>query len=262
MGAPGACHPGDESPCIDEVTEDAARRDGRSQPQRNHDAFLAVGRAMLASGQLGQHHGLPATIIVSTTLAELDATIGLGVTAGGTRLPISEVLRLARHAHHYLAIYGDHGEVLHLGRTKRVASPSQQIVLYDRDRGCTRTGCTVPGYGCQAHHAVRDWANGGLTNIDDLAFACPTDNKLVTEGGWTTRKNPFGETEWIPPTHLDTGQPRTNNYHHPQRLRQPAAGQPAAESDPVGHPGPVLPHRKSGDRPPDDGQSDDHHPVV
>ncbi|MET0898073.1 MAG: HNH endonuclease signature motif containing protein, partial [Mycobacterium sp.] len=168
--APGACNPSDESPCIDEVTEQAAQRDGRTQPQRNHDALVAVGRAMLASGGLGIHHGLPATITVSTTLAELEARAGIAVTAGGTRLPISDVLRLARHASHYLVIYGNHGEVLHLGRTRRTASPAQQIVLYDRDRGCTRPGCTVPGYGCEAHHAVLDWANGGLTNIDDLAF--------------------------------------------------------------------------------------------
>lgn len=243
--APGACNPSDESPCIDEVTEDAARRDGRSQPQRNHDALVAVGRAMLASGQLGIHHGLPATIMVSTTLAELEARAGIAVTAGGTRLPISEVLRLARHASHYLVIYGDKGEVLHLGRTRRTASPSQQIVLYDRDRGCTRPGCTVPGYGCEAHHAVLDWANGGLTDVDDLAFACPKDNKLVTEGGWTTRKNLFGETEWIPPPHLDVGQPRVNDFHHPERLRRrKPIGCPAAEP---------LPHNRSGQRPPPEG---------
>ena len=171
--APGACNPSDESPCIDEVTDEAAQRDGRSQPQRNHDALVAVGRAMLASGQLGIHHGLPAAIVVSTTLAELEALAGIAVTAGGTRMPIPDVLRLARHASHYLVIYGDNGEVLHLGRTRRTASPAQQIVLYDRDRGCTRPGCTVPGYGCEAHHAVLDWANGGLTNIDDLAYCLP-----------------------------------------------------------------------------------------
>ncbi|WP_249026131.1 hypothetical protein, partial [Mycobacterium lacus] len=25
-------------------------------------------------------------------------------------------------------------------------------------------------------------------------------------------------TEWIPPPHLDHGQPRTNSYHHPEKL--------------------------------------------
>ena len=217
--APGMCNPADESPVIDgEASPEAAQRDSRSPQQRRHDALKAAGRSVLASGELGKHHGLPATIIVSTTLAELEAKAGVALTAGGTVLPMSDVLRLARHAYHYLPIYGDKGQVLHLGRTKRTANAAQQIVLYDRDRGCTRPGCTVPGYGSEAHHAVLDWAAGGLTNIDDLAFACPRDNKLVKNGGWQTRKNIYGETEWIPPPHLDVGQPRVNTYHHPERL--------------------------------------------
>jgi hypothetical protein len=231
--APGMCNPADESPCIDEPTAEAAERDGRSQRQRNHDAYKAVGRAILMSGKLGVHKGLPATIIVSTTLAELEAKAGVARTAGGTLLPMKDLLRLARHAVHYLAIYGDKGEILHLGRTKRTANAAQRIVLHDRDRGCTRPGCTVPGYGAEAHHATLDWAVGGLTNVDDLAFACPRDNKLVKKGGWQTRKNIFGETEWIPPPHLDTGQPRVNTYHHPERLRgQFDTGAPPGESEP------------------------------
>jgi hypothetical protein len=27
-----------------------------------------------------------------------------------------------------------------------------------------------------------------------------------------------GIVEWIPPPHLDTGQARTNDYHHPERM--------------------------------------------
>ncbi len=27
-----------------------------------------------------------------------------------------------------------------------------------------------------------------------------------------------GKVEWIPPPHLDTGQPRINDYHHPNRM--------------------------------------------
>ena len=27
-----------------------------------------------------------------------------------------------------------------------------------------------------------------------------------------------GRTDWIPPPHLDTGAPRTNDYHHPERF--------------------------------------------
>ena len=42
------------------------------------------------------------------------------------------------------------------------------------------------------------------------------DNRLA-EHGWTVRKRKDGRTEWIPPPHLDTGQTRVNNYHHPQK---------------------------------------------
>ena len=59
---------------------------------------------------------------------------------------------------------------------------------HSKDRGCSHPGCTVPGYRCQVHHAVVDWPAGGLTNIDDLTLACGPHNRLVTEGGWTTRK--------------------------------------------------------------------------
>ena len=47
--------------------------DALSTAQRNHDALTAADRALLASGDLGQHNGLPATIIVTTTLRELEA---------------------------------------------------------------------------------------------------------------------------------------------------------------------------------------------
>lgn len=65
LAAPGMCNPDDETPCVDgEPGEETIQRDLRSQSQRNHDALKAMGRSALASGQLGQHNGLPATIIV------------------------------------------------------------------------------------------------------------------------------------------------------------------------------------------------------
>jgi Domain of unknown function (DUF222) len=221
--APGMCNPADQAPCVDGTpSQDHINNDHRSQGQRNHDALTAIARAMLASGQLGQHNGLPATIIVSTTLQDLESGAGHAVTAGGTLLPMSDVIRLAAHAHHYLVVFDKHtGQTLYLGRSKRIASPGQRIVLHAKDRGCTRPGCTVPGYGCQAHHAELDWGKGGLTNIDDLTFACAPDNRLVTEHGWRTRKRRDGRTEWIPPPPLDTGQTRVNNYHHPEKYLLP-----------------------------------------
>ncbi|OBK48148.1 HNH endonuclease signature motif containing protein [Mycobacterium sp. 1081908.1] len=216
LAAPGACNPEDETPAVDTAPdEDAVRRDTRSAAQRNHDALLAGLRALFASGNLGTHNGLPVSIVVTTTLQDLEAATGKALTGGGTLVPMSDVIRWAGHAHHYLAIF-DHAKPLALYHTKRLASPAQRIVLYARDRGCTKPGCDAPAYHSQVHH-VTGWKATRRTDIDDLTLACGPDNRLA-EKGWTTRTNTRGETEWIPPPHLDRGQPRTNSFHHPERF--------------------------------------------
>ncbi|OBJ32722.1 13E12 repeat family protein, partial [Mycolicibacter heraklionensis] len=90
--APGTCNPNDDNPCTSGTpTQTQIDTDTRSAPQRNHDALTAMGRALLASGKLGQHNGLPATIIVSTTLTDLEAGTGKAHTGGGTWLPMRDV---------------------------------------------------------------------------------------------------------------------------------------------------------------------------
>jgi hypothetical protein len=61
----------------------------------------------------------------------------------------------------------------------------------------------------------------GQTDVNAMALACPPDNRLVEDGGWTTQRREDGRIEWIPPPHLDTGQARTNDYHHPDRYLAP-----------------------------------------
>jgi hypothetical protein len=218
LAAPGMCNSADDEPCISGTPSQAGiHGDTRSAAQRNHDALLAAARALLASGELGQHNGLPASIIVTTTLDDLEKGAGRGLTGGGTLLPMSDVIRLAAHAHHYLAIF-DNGKALALYHTKRLASPAQRIVLYAKDRGCSFPGCDVPGYLCEAHHCNR-YATNPVTDVNDLTFGCGPNHKLA-EQGWTTRKNARGQTEWIPPPHLDRGQPRVNTFHHPEKLLQ------------------------------------------
>ncbi|MGC1805209.1 MAG: HNH endonuclease signature motif containing protein [Mycobacterium sp.] len=216
LAAPGMCNPDDDTPLTDGApADDAIRRDTRSAAQRNHDALNAALRAVLASGELGAHNGLPASIIVTTTLRELEAAAGTGLTGGGTLLPISDVIRLARHAHHYLCIF-DKGKAIGLYHTKRLASPGQRIVLYAKDRGCSHPNCSVPGYHCEVHHCT-PYATCHTTDVNDLTFGCGPHHPLA-EQGWTTRKLKNGDTQWIPPPHLDHGQPRTNTYHHPETL--------------------------------------------
>ena len=218
LAAPGMCNSADLDPCTGGTPSQAAiQGDTRSAGQRNHDALLTLARNALASGELGQHNGLPASIVVTTTLKELEAGCGKALTAGGSLLPMPDVIRLAGHAHHYLAIF-DKGKALALYHTKRLASPAQRIVLYAKDRGCSFPGCSVPAHLCETHHCT-PYATNPVTDINDLTLACGSNHKLADQG-WTTRKNSHGDTEWIPPPHLDHGQPRTNTYHHPEKLLQ------------------------------------------
>src|ERR1700733_7264208 len=91
-----------------------------------------------------------------------------------------------------------------------------RIVLYAKDRGCSHPGCDVAGYWCEAHHCT-PYAQCHTTDVNDLTFGCGGHHPLA-EQGWTTRKNQRGDTEWIPPPHLDHGRPRTNTFHHPEKL--------------------------------------------
>ena len=68
---------------------------------------------------------------------------------------MSEVIRQASAAHHYLAVFDKHTEQpLYLGRAQRLASKAQRIVLYNKERGCTFPGCTAPASHTQVHHAA------------------------------------------------------------------------------------------------------------
>jgi hypothetical protein len=223
LAAPGMCNPADDTPQVDgEPDPEHAARDTRTQSQRDHDAFLAAGRAILASGDLGQHKGLPATIIIRTELKDLEKAAGHGLTAGGTLIPMRDVIRMASHAYLWLALFDGKGVPLHLGRTRRVASPGQRIVLLAQHRGCTAPGCTADGYHSEVHHANKDWKDGGNTDVEDMTLACGPDNRMVETTGWITRNRPDdGITEWIPPKALDCGQSRTNPYHHPDRILAP-----------------------------------------
>ncbi|HTX96036.1 MAG TPA: HNH endonuclease signature motif containing protein [Mycobacterium sp.] len=217
FAAPGMCNPDNETPCLDgKPGEESASRDMRSPAQRQHDALNALVRGQLGDPKLGLHNGLPVTVIVSTTLQELTAGNGRAVTGGGTLLPMRDVIRMARHAYHYLAVFDEHSSrPLYLGRSRRIATPDQRIVLHAKDRGCTHPGCDAPGYWSEVHH-IDEWASGGSTNADRLTFACAPHHKLL-EKGWRTEKLPNGRTEWIPPPQLDRGA-RSNDYHHPERL--------------------------------------------
>ena len=74
-------------------------------------------------------------VIVTTTLGDLESGARTG---SGAWLPMADLIRMASHAHHYLAVFDQHTAApLYLGHTKRLASPAQRLVLHATDRGRT-----------------------------------------------------------------------------------------------------------------------------
>lgn len=222
-----------EDPTLDRTAlAAAAARDTRSAAQRNHDAFSAIFRALLETGVLGRHRGLPVTAIITMTLDQLEkAAGGLATTASGGLLPLEDALKLAEHAHPVLVLFDHSGRPLRLGRRRRLANADQRLALIAADGGCTRPGCAAPASLCAVHH-VTDWQKGGGTDIDNLTLACDACHAQVNDGsaGWnTTTTRPDsefpGRTEWIPPPQIDpTRAPRINHRHHPGELIEHARG--------------------------------------
>ncbi|WP_127783548.1 HNH endonuclease signature motif containing protein [Rhodococcus sp. X156] len=192
--------------------------DPRSAAQRNHDALATLCRDALASGELPNNRGLPATVVVTMGLADLERRAGTASTASGGTVPVRDVLRMAAEAKWLPCVLDSTGQVLHLGTGQRLASPAQRLALYARDRGCTRPGCEMPAQWTQVHH-LHEWQHGGPTDLHNLALVCPFDHRLITHEGFTVRMGTGGRVEWIAPRHLDPDQrPRTNPIHHPPDL--------------------------------------------
>jgi len=199
--------------------------DDRSNAQRNHDAFALALATAIASGKLGNHRGHPVTVVVTTTLAQLDQAAHASIdptiampppahTGGGSRLPMRDLITMAGNAIHYLAVFDDHTKrPLYLGRQKRIATADQRLICHARDRGCTRPNCTVPGYHCEVHHA-HPWAKGGRTNADELFFACGPDHTDASDGRQVTVATESGRLGWTD----GITAPEINHAHHPEEL--------------------------------------------
>ena len=207
------------------LPEGTEARDGRTPAQRCHDALKLGLQTAIASGGLGVHRGHPVTVVVTTTLAELDQAARAAAdssvpmpapatTGGGSRLPMRDLIAMAANAIHYLAVFDDHTErPLYLGRQKRVATADQRLICYARDRGCTRPNCLESGYRCEVHHAP-EWARGGRTDADKLFFACGADHAMASRGELHTQVTENGRLGWTD----NTGPPEINHAHHPDEL--------------------------------------------
>jgi hypothetical protein len=92
------------------------------------------------------------------------------------------------------ALVDRHGDVLALGRTRRLVSRALRRALMIRDRMCRFPGCSQTRH-LKAHHRV-SWADGGATDLDNLILLCQWHHTAVHEGGMSIRRKPGVAVGW------------------------------------------------------------------
>jgi hypothetical protein len=103
------------------------------------------------------------------------------------------VRRIACDAGVIPMVLGSQGEILDLGRTRRLFTPAQLKYLWQRDKGCTIPGCGAPPWWCDGHHVIH-WANGGATDVGNAALLCGRHHTIVHQRGWTATVTAAGVT--------------------------------------------------------------------
>jgi hypothetical protein len=194
--------------------------DDRTPAQRRADALLEVCRLALRTPQLPEDGGEPPQLAVTVAYQPLTRSLGAAVTDTGQRLCATTVRRLACDARVLPVVLGGAGQIVDVGRARRLATGPLRRALHIRDRGCAFPDCDRPPRWTDAHHII-PWNAGGPTALNNLVLLCRHHHRLVhhPNTGWQIRSGADGQPDFIPPPHLDHHrQPRRNLYHpNPQR---------------------------------------------
>ncbi|WP_433550198.1 DUF222 domain-containing protein [Micromonospora zamorensis] len=198
---------------IDPLSAPCGPDDTRSPGQRRHDALSDVCRLALRADALPEHGGESAQIVVTTSFDALAGQLGAGTLDTGLHLTPETVRRLACDAAILPAVLGGTGQVLDVGRQRRLVTGPLRRALVLRDRGCAFPGCDRPPRWCDAHH-IHHWADGGPTNLNNAVLLCGHHHRHLHHNDWTVRLGDDNHPEFIPPAWLDPDQlPRRNHYH-------------------------------------------------
>jgi hypothetical protein len=164
-------------------------------PRRLGQAFCAL-LEHLDPVRLPAHGGDATTVVVTMTLAQLRAELGVaGILDGGedeTFLSAGQLRRLACTAGIIPAVLGGKSEVLDLGRAQRLFTTAQRKALRLQHPQCQAQGCTVPAAWCEAHH-LEPWALGGRTDLADGVLLCNHHHHRAHDTRYLTQRLPHGD---------------------------------------------------------------------
>ncbi len=180
--------------------------DLRSAAQRRADALVALADKALSAPPASET-GLPseggarARVVVTMDLPALTGAVrGAGLLADDAPLSAGAVRRLACDAEVVPAVLGSRSEPLDVGRAAYTVTPAQRRALALRDRGCIAPDCSAPVSRTHAHHVVH-WADGGPTDLSNLALVAATTTAASTPAPSSPTSSTDAPSSPAPATH-------------------------------------------------------------
>ncbi|MGZ4438620.1 MAG: DUF222 domain-containing protein [Nocardioides sp.] len=174
-------------------------RDPRDHGARTWDALVEIAQRSLDTDLLPTAHGAKPRVTVMIDYDALRSGLGAALLDTGDRISAAAVRRIACDADVLPAVLGRRGELLDVGRAKRLVDGPIWRALVVRDRHCTFPGCDRPPVACDAHH-IEHWADGGATSLDNLALLCRAHHTVIHQTGWEIRLSPVDRRpEFRPP---------------------------------------------------------------
>ena len=227
----------------------AGTDDERTPVQRNADALIEVFRQAAAGGCLPEVGGHKPHVTVVVSLDALRGQIGaapalldrMGTVSHATARMWSCDAAVSR------VITDGASQPLDVGRATRTVSAAIRKALSVRDAGCI--GCAAPAGWCDAHH-VRFWADGGATNLDNLALLCHRCHRDVHHHRAELAPTPNGGWRYTRHSRLEQARRRHRSDTPPSGAETPTPRERVArESTPPYRLGKVARHR-NGPTPP------------
>lgn len=177
---------------LDALIKEKEEEEEKLQAKKDVSGFgLPTGRAMVHAlmGMVNTIRSKPQSKLRApgaqvSVMATLDGRAYLPNNAGAAS---KGLVNLVANAMVRLDTVDDRGMIINAGRSTRLATDGQIRSLLAMWAGqCAMPGCTHTRF-MEFHH-MEEWANGGLTDMDNLIPLCSACHSLVTEGyAQTTR---------------------------------------------------------------------------
>jgi len=212
---PAADGPAEDADVLDRPAGSAlgTQPDLRSAAARRADALTDICRRILDAGELPDSGGEKPHLVVTLSWQQLRDQIGHGLLDTGDLLTPATMRRLACDAVIIPAVLGGDGQVLDVGRARRLIDGPLRRALVLRDKGCAFPGCDRPARWCHGHH-VRSWADGGPTSLANSALLCGFHHREIHHGGWQVHIAADGHPEFTPPAYVDPQRRPVRNTLH------------------------------------------------